>query len=94
LNNFGDALQGRTQANLVIYFGGRERVRLERYLEAVERQCTGCFNSIHQLVDSQTRECAKLSLLLSAHGELADGSRSCREACGKLKLHSGVNLES
>jgi len=30
-----------------------------------------------------------MTLPLSSHGELADGGRSCKQACRKLKLHSG-----
>jgi hypothetical protein len=39
-----------------------------------------------QLVYFQPLECDKVTLQLSFHGELADGSRSCREACRKLKI--------
>jgi len=31
---------------------------------------------------------------MSSHCELADGGRSCSEACGKRTLHSGVNCWS
>jgi len=46
---------------------------------------------MYQLVDSQMRECDKVTLPLSSHGELADGGRSYREACRKVTLHAGVN---
>ena len=45
----------------------------------------------HQLVNSQPWECDKVTLPLSSHGELADGGRSCMEACRKLTQYSGVN---
>jgi len=48
-------------------------------------------DSVPQLVDSQTWERDKVTVSLSSHGKLADGGRSCKEACRKLKLHSGVN---
>jgi len=51
----------------------------------------GAETVFHQLVNSQPWECDKVTLPLSSHGELADGGRSCMEACRKLKLHSGVN---
>jgi len=48
-------------------------------------------DSIHQLVNSQLWKCDKVTLPFNSHAELADGGRSCREACRKLKLHSRVN---
>ena len=54
-------------------FGGRDRVRLDEYLEAVDGRLTGCWDSIHRLVNSQPWECDKVTLPSSSHGELADG---------------------
>jgi len=79
LSEFGDTL------------GGRDQARLDGYLEAVDGRRAGCWDSMHQLVNSQPWECDKVSLLMSSHGELADEGRSCREARQKHKLHSGVN---
>jgi len=70
--------------------GGRDQARLKEYLEAVDGRHAGCRDSINQLVNLQPWECDKVTLPLGSHGELADGSRSCREARRKLKLHSGV----
>jgi len=42
-------------------------------------------------ISQLTRNLGNVTLPLSCHGELADGSRLCREACRKLKLHSEVN---
>jgi len=66
LSQFGDAL------------GGRDRERLNEYLEAVNGRRAGCWDPIRQLVNSQPCECDKLTLLLSSHGELADGGRLYR----------------
>jgi len=41
--------------------------------------------------NSKPWECDEVTLPLSSHGGLAGGSRSSKEACQKLKLHSGVN---
>jgi len=79
-SEFGDAL------------GGQDEVRLDEYLEAVDGRCARCWDSIHQLVNSQPWECDNVTLLLGSHGELADVGRSCREVRRKLKLHSRVNL--
>jgi len=46
---------------------------------------------IHQFVNSQLWECDDVILSSSSHTKLAGSSQSCREACRKLKLHSGVN---
>jgi len=73
-------LGGRNRASLVVHFGGHDRARLDEYLEAVKGQRAGCREYIHQLVHSQTWECEKVTLLLSYHGKLADGGRSCGEA--------------
>jgi len=51
-------------------------------------------DSIHQLDYSQLWECDKVILYSSSHGELADGNRSCSEACHNLNLHSGVKSYS
>jgi len=75
LSEFGDAL------------GGRDRARLDEYLEVLHGWRAGCWDSIKQLVNSQPWECENVTLLLSSHGELADGGRWCREVCRKLKLH-------
>jgi hypothetical protein len=48
-------------------------------------------DSFHYSVNLQSLGCDNVTLPLSPHGELADGGRLCREACRKLKLHSGVN---
>jgi len=73
---------------------GRNRASLDSYSEAVDGRRAGCWASILQLVNLQRWECAKVTVPLSAHGELADGSRSCREAHRELKLHSGVTVSS
>jgi len=67
-------------------------VRLDEYLEAVDGRRARCWDTIHQLVNSQPGECDNVPLPLITHGELVDGGRSCREVRRKLKLHSGVNL--
>jgi len=72
--------------------GGCDRAGLDDYLEAFDWQCARCWDSVHQLVSSHPWECDKVTLPLSSHGELADGSRSCREARWMLKLHPAVNL--
>jgi len=64
------------------------------YLAVVNGRCTGCRDCIHQVVNFQLWECDEMTLPLTSHGELAGGSQSCRKACQKLKLHSGVNLLS
>jgi len=46
-SEFGDSL------------GGRDRARLDEYLEAVDRRCAGCWDCIGQLVDLQRWECDK-----------------------------------
>jgi len=51
----------------------------------------GADTVFHQLGNSQPGECAKATIPLSSHRELANGGRSCMEARRKLKLHSGVN---
>jgi len=71
--------------------GGRNRVSLDKYWEEVDGWRTRCWDSVHQLVNSELCECDKVTLPLSSHWELADGGRLCREARRKLKLHSGVN---
>jgi len=75
-------------------FGGRNRASLDEYWEAVDGRHAGCWDSVHQLFDSQPWECDKVTLSLSSHGDLADGGRSCREARRKLKLHSEVDCSS
>jgi len=42
--------------------------------------------------NSHLWECDEVALPLSIHGELACGSRSCKEACRKLKQHTRVNF--
>jgi len=79
---FGDAL------------GGRDEVRLDEYLEAVDGRRARCWDSIHQLVNLQPWECDKVTLPLTSHGELADGGRSCRGVRRKVKLHLDVNSYS
>ena len=74
--------------------GGCDQARLDEYLEAVDGWCAECWDSIHQLVNLLPWECDMLTISLSFHGELADGSQSCREARWKLKLHPGVNSYS
>jgi hypothetical protein len=82
----------RNRLTLAIHFGGRNSARLDEYsVEAVDGRFAGCADFIHELVNSQTWEYDNVTLPLSSHGELADGSRSFREARQKLKLHSGVN---
>jgi len=48
-------------------------------------------DSIHQLVNTQPWESAKVTVCFSSYGEQADGGRSCREAHWNLKLRLGVN---
>jgi hypothetical protein len=84
-------LGGRDRASLEMHFGGGDRARLDDDLEAVDGRRTRCSDSIHQVVDSQTWECDKVTLPLSSHGELADGGQLCMKACRKLKLHPGVD---
>jgi len=81
-SEFGDAL------------GGRDEVRLDEYLEAVDGRLARCWDSIHQLVNSQPWECDNVTFPLSSQGELADGGRLCREVRRMLKLHSVVNSYS
>jgi len=73
---------------------GHDGARSGEYLKAVDRRRAGCWDSIHQLVNSQPWKYDEVTLALSSHGELAGGGRSCREARRKLKLHSGVNSQS
>ena len=72
------------------WLGGHDRASLEKYLEAVNRRRTRCWDSIHELVESQLWECDEVTLPLTYHGELAGGCRACMEARWELKLHSGV----
>jgi hypothetical protein len=51
-------------------------------------------DSLHQLVNSQLLESAKMTLPLSSHCELADGGQSCGGARRMLKLYSVVNFYS
>jgi len=53
--------------------GGHDRARLVKYLEAVNRRCAGCWDSIHQLVNMQPWECDEVSLSLSSDGGQAGG---------------------
>ena len=71
----------------------RDRVRLEEYLEVVDGRRTRCWDTIHELVNSQPWKCDKVTLLFSSHRELASGGRLYREARRKLTRHSGVNSE-
>jgi len=99
IGRVGDALGGCDRASLEICtwrpcsceLGGRNRVSLHEYLEAVDERHVGCCDFFHRLVNLQLWECDNVTLPLSCHGELADGGGSCREARWKLKLHSGVN---
>jgi hypothetical protein len=74
-------------------YGCHNRVSLDQYWKALDRHRAGCCDSYHQLVTSQLWECVKVTLHLIAHGERTEGSRACRDARRKLKLHSGVNTE-
>jgi len=69
----------------------RNRARLDKYLETVDGWHAGCWDANHQFVNLHPCECDKVTFPLRYHGELADGSWSCRDACWKLKQHSGVN---
>ena len=57
----------------MIHFGGRDRARLDKYFESVDGRSAVYWEGIHQLVEFQLWQCDKLTLPLSAHGELADG---------------------
>jgi len=70
--------------------GDRNCASFDEYLAAVNGQCAGCWDWIHLLFNSPPWECDKVTSSFSSHAELADGSRSCRKLCRKLKLHSGV----
>jgi len=59
--------------------------------ETVDWRRAGFLHSVLERVNMQLWECNDLTLSLSSNGELAGGGRSCREACRKMKLHSGVN---
>jgi len=78
-SEFGDSLEGR------------DRVNSDKFLEEVNGQDTGCWDSIPQLYTSQPWDCDKGTVPLNSHGELADGGRSCREAHRKLKVQSLVS---
>jgi len=54
LSEFGDEL------------GGHDRATLEEYLEALDRRCTGCWDCIYHLVNSQLWECDEVTLPLSS----------------------------
>jgi len=41
-SEIGGTLGGRDRANLVIHFGGRDRARLDEYLEPVDGRRAGC----------------------------------------------------
>jgi hypothetical protein len=51
---------------------GCNGVTLVEYLDAVYGRLAGCSDSVHQLVNSQTWECDKLTLPMRCHGELGD----------------------
>jgi len=51
--------------------GRHHQARVEEYLEAVNRRHTGCWHSIHPLVNSQPWECDEVTLPLSSHGGMA-----------------------
>jgi len=76
-SEFGDTLADRDGARLEMHFGGRDPTRLDEYLEPIHGCCARCLDSIHQFVDSQMWECGRVTLPLSYHGKLANGSQSC-----------------
>jgi hypothetical protein len=53
--------------------GGYDRARLDKDLEAVNGWRATCYDSVHQLVNSQLGEFDDVTISLSLHGELADG---------------------
>jgi hypothetical protein len=67
------------------------RRSLDGYWEVFDGWCSVCWDSIHQLVNLKPWECEKVSMPFSSLGELAEGSRSCKETRQKRKLHLGVN---
>jgi len=73
---------------------GQEIARWEEYLEAVDGRCTGCWDSIHQIVNSQWWECDKATLPPSFLWTLLVCSWSSRKAHWKWQLYSAVNLKS
>jgi len=84
-------LGGRNRAGLEIHFRGCDWARLDEHLAAVNGRCATSWDSIQQIMDSESWECDKVTLHFSAHGEIVEGRWSCREARQELKLHSGVN---
>jgi len=61
-------------------------------LEAVDGRCTGCWDSIHRLVNSKLWECDKVTLPLKLFWRTGLWRWICTEVRWKLKLRSGVNL--
>jgi hypothetical protein len=47
---------------------------VDEYLQAVDGLRARCWDSINQLVNLQLLECDKVTLVLSSHGEMVDGS--------------------
>jgi len=74
--------------------GGHDRARLEECIEAVDGRCTRCLDSIQLLVHLQMFKCEEVTVPGSPHGDMAGSCRSCRGACRKLLLQSGLNWES
>jgi len=78
---------------------GYDRQRLEEYLEVVDLEVVGgrharCWDSFHQLVNSKPWECDKLTLPFKLLWRTGWWRSIGREVCWKLRLHSGVNLNS
>ena len=61
--------------------GGNNRLRLEQYLEVVDPEAvdgrnTGCWESIHRLVNLEQCQLDKVTVNLSSHGQQTGGGRS------------------
>ena len=59
---------------------GQDQGSLERYIEVVLVWHTGCWKSIHGMVNLRLWVCDKVTLPLSVHRQLVSGGWSCRVA--------------
>jgi len=75
------------------------RGRIPEYLEVVDLEAVDgsharCWDCVHRLVNSKPWECDKVTLPLGLLCRTRWWQSICREVRQKLKLHSGVNLQS
>jgi len=84
-------LRGHHQTSFAMLQGALIAHRLEGYMEKVHGRHTEGGDLVYLLVYFYPYECNQVTFPVNSHGELAGGSRSCREACQMPMFHSVVN---